>query len=107
MNMFGMRWEEIFTLLLTAMGPVGITMSYMPIAQALPSEMRRQLARRTILLGFIVAGGRMLLGGGGVQRFQLSSAVRVLRLGAAFLVHVRPMAFARARALSGPAGIEK
>jgi hypothetical protein len=30
MNMFGMRWEEIFALLLIAMGPVGISMSYIP-----------------------------------------------------------------------------
>ncbi len=75
MNMFGMRWEEIFALLLIAMGPVGITMSYMPIAQALPPEMRRPLARRTILVGFMVALVLMLLGDGVIQGLHLSSAV--------------------------------
>src|SRR5216683_909600 len=64
MNVFGMTWEEIFALLLSAMGPVGITMSYMPIARALPPAMQRQLAWRTVLVGFIVAVGLMLLGGG-------------------------------------------
>src|SRR5436853_7729844 len=81
MNMFGMTWEEIFALLLTAMGPVGITMTYIPIALALPPAMRRQLARRTILVGFIVAVGLMLIGGGIVQSLQLSSEVLVRGFG--------------------------
>lgn len=63
-KLFRMTCEEIFALLLTAKGPVGIPMTYMPIAQALPPDMQRQLARRTILAGFIVAVGLMLLGGG-------------------------------------------
>src|SRR6266849_1784937 len=75
MNVFGMTWEEIFALLLSAMGPVGITMSYMPIARALPPALQRQLAWRTVLVGFIVAVGLMLLGGGVVRRFHLSLAV--------------------------------
>ena len=31
-----MTWEEVLAPLLTAMGPVGITMTYMLIVQALP-----------------------------------------------------------------------
>src|SRR5258708_4605875 len=81
MNMFGMTWEEVFALLLSAMGPVGITMSYMPIAQALPPNMQRQLAWRTVLVGFLVAVGLMLLGGGVVQRFHLRLAVLIIDLG--------------------------
>src|SRR5258708_17561396 len=74
MNVFGMTWEESFALLLSAMGPVGITMSYMPIARALPPAMQRQLAWRTVLVGFIVAVGLLLLGGGGARRFPLMLA---------------------------------
>ena len=94
MNMFGMTWEEIFALLLTAMGPVGITMTYMPIAQALPPAIQRQLARRTILVGFIVAVGLMLLGGGIVQKFHLSSAVLLMGVGVTYFVQALPMLLA-------------
>ncbi len=78
MNLFGMIWVDIFALLLSAMGPVGITMSYLPIARALPPAMQRQLAWRTVLVGFIVAVGLLLLGGGVVRRFHLSLAVPAL-----------------------------
>ena len=94
MNMFGMTWEEIFALLLTAMGPVGITMTYMLIAQALSPAIQRQLARRTILVGFIVAVGLMLLGGGIVQKFHLSSAVLLMGVGVTYFVQALPMLLA-------------
>jgi len=94
MNMFGMTWEEIFALLLTAMGPVGITMTYIPIAQALPPAMRRQLARRTILVGFIVAVGLMLIGGGIVQSLHLSSEVLLMGVGVTYFVQALPMLLA-------------
>jgi small neutral amino acid transporter SnatA (MarC family) len=94
MNMFGMTWEEIFALLLTAMGPVGISMTYIPIAQALPPDMRRRLARWTILVGFIVAVGLMLLGGGIVQRFHLSPAVLLMGVGVTYFVQALPMLLA-------------
>src|SRR5438270_13804822 len=100
MNMFGMTWEEIFALLLTAMGPVGITMTYIPIAQALPPAMRRQLARRTILVGFIVAVGLMLLGGGIVQSFHLNPAVLLMGVGVTYFVHALPMLLAGSGDLS-------
>src|SRR5258707_12259934 len=90
MNMFGMTWEENFALLLTAMGPVGITMSYMPIARALPPAVQRQLAWRTVLVGFIVVVGIMLLGGGVVQRFQWRSAVLLMAVGVTYFVLAVP-----------------
>ena len=107
MNMFGMTWEEIFALLLTAMGPVGISMTYIPIAQALPPAMRRQLARRTILVGFIVAVGLMLLGGGIVQRFHLSPAVLLMGVGVTYFVQAIPMPLAGPSDLSAPTEIQE
>jgi multiple antibiotic resistance protein len=107
MDTFGMTWEEIFALLLTAMGPVGITMSYMPIAQALPPEMRRPLARRTILIGFIVAVALMLLGGGVVQRFHLSPAVLLMGVGVTYFVQALPMLLAGPSDLSAPEDIKE
>src|SRR5260221_10429183 len=103
MNMFGMRWEEIFTLLLTAMGPVGISMSYMPIAQALPPEMRRPLARRTILVGFMVALVLMLLGDGVIQGLHLSSAVLLVGVGVDYFVEALPILLGGLGDLSAPA----
>ncbi len=107
MNMFGMTWEEIFALLLIAMGPVGITMSYMPIAQALPPEMRRPLARRTILVGFMVALGLMLLGDGVIQGLHLSPAVLLLGVGVTYFVQALPMLLAGSSDLSAPADIKE
>src|SRR5258708_14385454 len=107
MNMFGMTWEEKFALLLTAMGPVGITMSYMPIARALPPAMQRQLAWRTVLVGFIVAVGLMLLGGGVVQRFHLSLAVLLMAVGVTYFVLAIPMLLAEPSELSPPAHIKE
>src|SRR5258708_12615106 len=93
MNMFGMTWEEIFALLLTAMGPVGITMSYMPIAQALPRAVQRQLAWLTVLVGFIVVVGPILLGAGVVQGFPLPSAVRLMAARVTYFRLSIPMPF--------------
>jgi multiple antibiotic resistance protein len=107
MNMFGMTWEEIFALLLTAMGPVGITMSYMPIAQALPREMQRQLAWRTVLVGFMVAVGLMLLGGGVVQRFHLRLAVLLMGVGVTYFVLALPMLLAGPSELFPPTQIKE
>jgi multiple antibiotic resistance protein len=107
MNMFGMTWEEIFVLLLSAMGPVGITMSYMPIAQALPPDMRRQLAWRTVLVGFLVAVGLMLLGGGVVQRFHLRMEVLLMGVGVTYFVLAIPMLLAGPRDLSPPTQIKE
>ena len=107
MNMFAMTWEEIFALLLTGMGPVGITMSYMPIAQALPPEMRRPLARRTILIGFIVAVALMLLGGEVVQRFHLSPAVLLMGVGVTYFAQALPMLLAGPSDLSTPVDIKE
>jgi multiple antibiotic resistance protein len=107
MNIFGMTWEEIFALLLSAMGPVGITMSYMPIAQALPSDIRRQLAWRTVLVGFLVAVGLMLLGGGVVQRFHLRLAVLLMGVGVTYFVLAIPMLLAGPSDLSPPTHIKE
>jgi multiple antibiotic resistance protein len=107
MNMFGMRWEEIVALLLTAMGPVGITMSYLPIAQALPPAMQRQLAWRTVLVGFIVAVELMLLGGGVVQRFHLRLAVLLMGVGVTYFVLAIPMLLAGPSELSPPTHIKE
>jgi multiple antibiotic resistance protein len=107
MNMFGMTWEEIFVLLLSAMGPVGITMSYMPIAQALPPDMRRQLAWRTVLVGFLVAVGLMLLGGGVVQRFHLRMEVLLMGVGVTYFVLAIPMLLAGPSDLSPPTQIKE
>ena len=107
MNVFGMTWEESVALLLTAMGPVGITMSYMPIARALPPALQRQLAWRTILVGFIVAVGLMLLGGGVVQRFHLSLAVLLMGVGVTYFVLAIPMLLAGPSDLSPPTQIKE
>src|SRR5258707_6914024 len=107
MNMFGMTWEENFALLLTAMGPVGITMSYMPIARALPPAVQRQLAWRTVLVGFIVVVGLMLLGGGVVQRFHLRSAVLLMAVGVTSFVLAIPMLLAEPSELSPPPHIKE
>src|SRR5258708_16366768 len=89
------------------MGPVGITMSYMPIARALPAAMQRQLAWRTVLVGFIVVVGLMLLGGGVVQRFHLRSAVLLLALGATYFVLAIPLLVAEPSELSPPPHIKE
>src|SRR5260221_13291522 len=107
MNMFGMTWEEVFALLLSAMGPVGITMSYMPIAQALPPDIRRQLAWRTVLVGFLVAVGLMLLGGGVVQRFHLRLAVLLMGVGVTYFVLGIPMVLSEPSELSPPPHIKE
>src|SRR5260221_9597098 len=107
MNVFGMTWEENFALLLTAMGPVGITMSYMPIARALPPAVQRQLAWRTVLVGFIVAVGLMLLGGGVVQRFHLSLAVLLMGVGVTYFVLAIPMLLAGPSELAPPTHIKE
>src|SRR5258708_22406275 len=107
MNVFGMTWEESFALLLSAMGPVGITMSYMPIARALPPALQRQLAWRTVLVGFIVAVGLMLLGGGVVQRFHLRLAVLLMGVGVTYFVLAIPMLFAEPSDLSPPTQIKE
>src|SRR5260221_2199716 len=107
MNMFGMTWEENFALLLTAMGPVGITMSYMPIARALPHAVQRQLDWRTVMVGFIVAVGLMLLGGGVVQRFHLSLAALLMAVGVTYFVLAIPMLLAEPSELSPPAHIKE
>src|SRR5260370_9726736 len=91
MNLFGMIWVDIFALLLSAMGPVGITMSYLPIARALPPAMQRQLDGRTVLVGFIVAVGLLLLGGGVVRRFHLSLAALLMGVGVTYVVLAIPM----------------
>src|SRR5216684_1935608 len=95
MNVFGMTWEEIFALLLSAMGPVGITMSYMPIARALPPAMQRQLAWRTVLVG------------GVVQRFHLSLAVLLMGVGVTYFVLAIPMLLAGPSELSPPTHIKE
>src|SRR5258708_9301579 len=107
MNMFGMTWEEVFALLLSAMGPVGITMSYMPIAQALPPNMQRQLAWRTVLVGFLGAVGLMLLGGGVVQRFHLRLALLLLGLGVTNFVLPIPLLLPGPSQLSPPTHIQQ
>src|SRR5260221_13605348 len=107
MNVFGMTWVDIVALLLTAMGPVGITMSYMPIAQALPPATQRQLAWRTVLVGFIIAVGLMLLGGGVVRRFHLSMAVLLMAVGVAYFVLAIPMLVAEPSGLAPPPHIKE
>src|SRR5258708_2982056 len=107
MNMFGMTWEENFALLLTAMGPVGITMSYMPIARALPPAVQRQLAWRTALVGFIVAVGLRVLGGGVVRRFHLSMAVLLMAVGVTYFVLAIPMLLAEPSELAPPPHIKE
>ena len=103
MNLFGMTWVDIFALLLSAMGPVGITMSYLPIARALPPAMQRQLAWRTVLVGFIVAVGLLLLGGGVVRRFHLSLGALLMGVGVTYFVLAIPMLLAEPSDLSRPA----
>jgi multiple antibiotic resistance protein len=107
MNVFGMTWEESIALLLSAMGPVGITMSYMPIARALPPALQRQLAWRTVLIGFSVAVGLMLLGGGVVQRFHLSLAVLLMGVGVTYFVLAIPMLLAGPSELAAPTHIKE
>ena len=100
MNILGVTWEEIFTLLLIAMGPVSVTMSYMPIAQALPPAMQRKLAWRTVLVGFIVAVLLIIFGGGVIRRFHLSLAVLLMGVGVTYFVLALPMLLARPSDLS-------
>jgi multiple antibiotic resistance protein len=107
MNLFGMTWEEIVALLLTALGPVGITMSYLPIAQALPPATQRQLAWRTVLVGFMVAVGLVLLGGGVVRRFHLSLAVLSMGVGVTYFVLAIPMLLAGPSDLAPPTHIKE
>src|SRR5260370_3385354 len=107
MNVFGMTWEESFALLLSAMGPVGIAMSYMRIARALAPALQRQLAWRTVLVGFIVAVGLMLLGGGVVQRVHLRLAVLLMGVGVTYFVLAIPMLLAEPSDLSPPTQIKE
>ena len=107
MNILGMSLEEIFALLFIAMGPVGITMSYMPIAQTLPSDMQRKLAWRTVLVGFIVAVLLVIFGGGVVQRFHLSLVVLLMGVAVTYFVLALPMLLAGPSDLSPPPPIKE
>ena len=86
MNIVGMPEVEVFTLLLVAMGPVSVTISYLPIAQTLPPQMRRKLACRTVLVAFVVAALLMLLGNGIVRQFHLSQPVLLMGVGVTYIV---------------------
>jgi multiple antibiotic resistance protein len=82
-------------------------MSYMPIARALPPALQRQLAWRTVLIGFSVAVGLMLLGGGVVQRFHLSLAVLLMGVGVTYFVLAIPMLLAEPSDLAPPTHIKE
>lgn len=94
MNILGMPGGEIFTLLLIAMGPVSVTIRYLPIAQALPPKIRRKLACRTVLVAFVVAALLMLLGSGVVRQFHLGRSTLLMGVGVAYVVLAIPMLLA-------------
>src|SRR5260370_30655507 len=79
----------------------------MPIARALSPAMQRQLGWRTILVGFIVAVGLMLLGGGVVQRFHLRLAVLLMGVGVTYFVLAISMLLAEPCELSPPTQINE
>src|SRR5260370_41501513 len=79
----------------------------MPIARALSPAMQRQLGWRTVLVGFIVAVGLMLLGGGVVQRFHLSLAVLLMGVGVTYFVLAIPMLLAGPIELAAPTHIKE
>src|SRR5260370_3368916 len=79
----------------------------MPIARALPPSMARQLDWRTVLVGFIVAVGLMLLGVGVVQRFHLSLAVLLMGVGVTYFVLAIPMLLAGPSELAPPTHIKE
>ena len=81
---------ELFALLLAGIGPVRITLAYLPIAGSLPPDVQRTLAWRTVLAGFVVALGIMLVGAGIVSSYDLNAALLQLAAGVAFLVMTVP-----------------
>ena len=107
MNILGMPGVEIFTLLLIAMGPVGVTISYLPIAQTLPPEMRRKLAYRTVLVAFVVAALLMLLGNGVVRQFHLGRSTLLMGVGVAYVVLAIPMLLAEPGNRPAPPSIKE
>jgi multiple antibiotic resistance protein len=82
--------SEMLALLFLGMGPVRITMSYLPYSKALPVDVQRTLAWRTVLAGFVVAVAIMLVGAGTVNNFGLNAVLLQLAAGVAFFIMTVP-----------------
>jgi multiple antibiotic resistance protein len=98
-SILGLTPGEVFALLFIAMGPLRVTIVYMPIAYHLPPDIQRKLALRTVLVGLIVAVAVILLGFGIVQNFHLNLAVLLLAAGLTYIVLAFPVV------LAGPSDI--
>jgi multiple antibiotic resistance protein len=81
---------EVVALLLVGTGPVRITLAYVPLANTLPPDVQRALAWRTVVAGFAVALGIMLVGAGIVASYGLNFALLQLAAGVAFFVMTVP-----------------
>jgi len=94
MTILGLTLGEFFALLFIAMGPIRVIACYVPIARALPPEIQRQLAWRTILAGFIVVCVIVLIGAGVVKNFHLDLATLMLAAGLTYSILAIPLLLA-------------
>jgi multiple antibiotic resistance protein len=102
MNMLGLTLPDIFALLLIAMGPLDVTLSYLPLARELPPNLQRKLACHTVIAGFLVAAALMVIGKGIVQSLQLNQQILLLAVGVTYTVLAFPMLLAEPGDLPPP-----
>ncbi len=95
MHILGLSLREVFTLLFIAMGPVRVTLTYLPIARALSPQVQRKLAWRTVVTGFLVALVLILGGAGMVSNLHLSLYVLMLAAGMSYVILAVPMLLPR------------
>src|SRR5690242_5148894 len=81
---------ELFALLVLGIGPVRVAIAFLPFAQALPADLQRSLAGRTVVAGFAVAVGIMVAGAGVVATYGLNVALLQLATGVAFFAITLP-----------------
>jgi multiple antibiotic resistance protein len=104
-RILGMSPSEVVALLLIGMGPVSITLAYMPLALALPQDKRSALAWRTVLVAFIVAVGVVLLGASIVNNFGLTVEILLIAAGAAYIILAIPVLLATPTDVAPPAQV--
>lgn len=84
MHILGMSAGEIFGALFIGLGPVRVTLAYMPLARELSRERQRGLAWRIVAAGIVIAFVIIAVGGGVARSF--SPREEYLRVGAGLVL---------------------
>jgi multiple antibiotic resistance protein len=96
MEILDVPLAELFILLFIAMGPIRITMNFIPLARDLPAGTQRRLAWRTVWVGLVVALIVVVAGQGVVRNFGVNIDILLMAGGVAFtlsavrMLSVRP-----------------